>query len=136
MRKTILLFATVLAACSSEPRQEDIVLQTAKTYYEQLLHGDYKAFVAGTMGYGEGDSIPAAYREQLETNMKQFVARQKADHQGIDSVSSVRAKLDTTSVNGIQTISASAFLNIHYSDKTTEQVVVPMVLKDNVWIMR
>ncbi|MBF1582943.1 MAG: hypothetical protein HXO28_05740, partial [Prevotella sp.] len=55
---------------------------------------------------------------------------QKKEHEGIDSVSlasSVFSEKDST---------ASAFLLFHYGDKTTEQVVVPMLKKHGVWMMR
>ena len=70
------------------------------------------------------------YYEQLLLNLQQFVEQQKSRHEGIDSISlgaSVFSAKDST---------ASAFLLFHFGDRTTEQVVVPMIKKKGVWRMR
>ena len=51
----------------------EVAGRAAKAYYDQLLHGDYNAFVAGRY---QPDSIPAAYREQLVANAKMFLGQQ------------------------------------------------------------
>lgn len=119
-----------MTGCSCNgPSDEALAAQAAKTYYDQLLQGDYASFVAGTDGY---DSVPGYYREQLLVNMKQFLAQQKKDHSGIDSIVVVRAKLDTVS----NRIVANAFLKICYADSTKEEVVVPMIKRNDVWMMK
>lgn len=71
--RRILLFVMALALAAScrkdEVRPEDIALQAAKVYYDQLLRGDYDAYVDGTL---HGDSVPPAYRRQLVLNMQMF----------------------------------------------------------------
>ena len=101
--------------------------RAAKLYYEQLLKGQYEAFLGGE---NRSEKLPDSYRKQLLTNLRQFIEQQKKEHEGIDSVSlasSVFSEKDST---------ASAFLLFHYGDKTTEQVVVPMLKKHGVWMMR
>lgn len=117
-----------LVSCSKEEvKTEDIALQAAKTYYDQLLHGDIDSYVEGTL---HGDSIPEAYRQQLVLNMKMFLEQQRKNHKGIDSIRTIRATVDSTSHT------ANAFLTFCYSDSTKEEVIVPMIEKDGVWYMR
>lgn len=122
--------ALLLAACGSKKEEVDqgeLAGRAAKLYYEQLLKGQYEAFLGGE---NRSEKLPDSYRNQLLTNLRQFIEQQKKEHEGIDSVSlasSVFSEKDST---------ASAFLLFHYGDKTTEQVVVPMIKKHGVWMMR
>ncbi|WP_449017488.1 hypothetical protein [Prevotella sp.] len=126
-----LLFALpfLWVACdkSKEVDQGELAGRAAKLYYEQLLKGQYDAFLGGE---NRSEKLPDSYRKQLLTNLRQFVEQQKAEHNGIDSVSFV------SSVFSEKDSTASAFLLFHYGDKTTEQVVVPMLKKQGVWMMR
>ena len=126
-----LLFALpfLLMACGekTEVDQGELAGRAAKLYYEQLLKGQYDAFLGGE---NRSEKLPDSYRKQLLTNLRQFVEQQKAEHNGIDSVSFV------SSVFSEKDSTASAFLLFHYGDKTTEQVVVPMLKKRGVWMMR
>lgn len=128
-RILIFVFGTVLlASCKKEEvKPEDIALQAAKIYYDQLLAGDYDSFVDGTL---KGDSVPPAYRQQLVLNMQMFMERQKTEHKGIASIKPVRAVADTASHT------AESFLSITYVDSTREEIVVPMVERKGVWYMR
>ncbi len=130
MRQTIFLltFLGILASCAKkEVPPEELALQTAVVYYEQLLSGDYDSFVDG-MNYN--DTVVPEYREQLVTNMKMYIGRQKKEHQGIKSVMPLQAQADTL------THTVNAFLLICYDDSAKEQVVVPMVEKNGVWLMK
>ncbi len=119
----------LLMACSKkkEVDQGELAGRTAKLYYEQLLKGQYDAFLGGE---NRSEKLPDSYRKQLLTNLRQFVEQQKTEHNGIDSVSFV------SSVFSEKDSTASAFLLFHYGDKTMEQVVVPMLKKHGVWMMR
>lgn len=129
MKRVVWPLLLLLAACSgpSGPTPADIAAQTAKTYYDQLLHGDYESFVAGCW---RPDTIPPGYHEQLVANMKMFVGQQRDEHKGIGSVSVVNATADTTAH------SAEVFLMLSFGDSTKEEVVVPMVQHDGTWYMR
>lgn len=122
--------ALLLAACGSKKEEVDqgeLAGRAAKLYYEQLLKGQYEAFLGGE---NRSEKLPDSYRKQLLTNLRQFIEEQKKEHEGIDSVSlasSVFSEKDST---------VSAFLLFHYGDKTTEQVVVPMIKRKGVWMMR
>ena len=120
-------FLWVACGKSKEVDQGELAGRAANLYYEQLLKGQYDAFLGGE---NRSEKLPDSYRKQLLTNLRQFVEQQKAEHNGIDSVSFV------SSVFSEKDSTASAFLLFHYGDKTTEQVVVPMLKKQGVWMMR
>lgn len=122
--------ALLLAACGEKKMNIDqgkLAAKAAKHYYEQLLKGDYEAFLNNE---NRTNNLPDNYRKQLLLNLKQFVAQQDSVHHGIDSItlgaSHFSAKNNT----------ASVFLLFYYGDKTTEQVVVPMVKERGKWILR
>ena len=126
----LIAVALLLAACGEKKKNVDqgkLAAKAAKHYYEQLLKGDYEAFLNNE---NRTNNLPDNYRKQLLLNLKQFVAQQDSVHHGIDSItlgaSHFSAKDNT----------ASVFLLFYYSDKTTEQVVVPMVKEHGKWILR
>ena len=129
-----------LFSCSSEESLDhaDRAAETAKVYYEHLLHGNIAAFVDGTAMHV--DVVPT-YREQLETNMKMFLGQQEKEHKGIKSVKKVKGTLtcptdDQGQPKDTAHITANAFLIFNYGDNTSEQVVVPMVRVNGTWMMR
>ena len=61
---------------------------------------------------------------------KEFMAQMREEHNGIDSVKVRRAVVDSTGRG------ASVFLMLHYGDKSVEQVIVPLVKRDSVWLIR
>ena len=126
----LIAVALLLAACGGKKQDIDqgkLAAKAAKHYYEQLLKGDYEAFLNNE---NRTNNLPDNYRKQLLLNLKQFVAQQDSVHHGIDSItlgaSHFSAKDNT----------ASVFLLFYYGDKTTEQVVVPMVKERGKWILR
>lgn len=126
----LIAVALLLAACGENKKNVDqgkLAAKAAKHYYEQLLKGDYEAFLNNE---NRTNNLPDNYRKQLLLNLKQFVAQQDSVHHGIDSItlgaSHFSAKDNT----------ASVFLLFYYGDKTTEQVVVPMVKERGKWILR
>ena len=123
----VVLLAVLMEACKEAPKTEDVVGQTAKTYYEMLLRGDFELFVDGTY---RPDSIPASYREQLVANAKMYSNEQQEAHKGIQRVEVIRARVDTAQHSG------NVFLMLSYGDSTKEQIVVPMVCHDGVWYMK
>ena len=136
----LLFLALSLSSCSSEENSNhaDLAAETAKTYYEQLLNGDIVSFVDGTAMHV---NVVPTYREQLETNMKMFLGQQEKEHKGIKSVKKVRGVLTCpTNAEGqpkdTAHITANAFLIFNYGDNTSEEVVVPMVRVNGIWLMR
>lgn len=129
MRKLLLflIIPFIAYACKEDMKPDEIALQTAKVYYDQLLQGDASSFVAGM--YFK-DSVVSSYREQLETNMRMFVYQQQKLHQGIVDVRTIKASLSEDGAT------ADAFLLFCFGDSTKEQIVVPMILVDGIWKMK
>lgn len=126
-----------MSACSPEIMQEERVMATAQKYYEHLANGDYNSFVDGTVN--SQDTLPVNYREQLVLNAKMYMERMQNEHQGIKSVKAIRAQVDTIKAHNsdeIESITARAFLSLGFVDSTKEEILVPMVLKNDVWYLR
>ena len=125
------LFLTIalLAACASREDfpQEDVAANTARLYYQYLIQGKYNDFVAGMDRHVERTQNDV---RQLEENAKLYVKRQQDQHQGIKSVSIVSSEADTAQHT------AMVFLMMEFADNTKEQILVPMVERDSLWLMR
>lgn len=132
MMKSFMVAATavlLLLSCGGkkEDNQAEIAGNAARQYYSYLLAGDCGAFVDGTC---RKDSIREEYRDQLIDNARMFVAQQQDEHKGIKSVEVKHVDIDTTRTR------ADVFLVLAYGDKTSEQVLVPMVKSDGLWYMK
>lgn len=115
-------------------KQEDVALQTAKAYYDQLANGDYATFVDGTL---QNDSIPEDYKAQLILNMQMYIEQQNKAHQGIARVEALRATCDSVKLPNDSTImTAQAFLALCFKDSMREEIVVPMIKKNDIWYLR
>ena len=145
MRKHLAFFCffisfMILAACSSEVSQEKRALATAQKYYEQLVAGDYNSFVEGSL-MGQ-DSVPEVYKSQMLLNAQMFMERMQTEHRGIKSVKPLRATVDTIKLRvanepeAVKEIVAQAYLSLGFADSTKEEIVVPMVLKNDIWYLR
>ena len=124
---SVLVAAASLAACSPSASTEKVVATTAQLYYSYLVDGRYDDFVAGIDPH---ISLSDSYREQLCANARMFMAEQQERHGGISRVEVSDADVDE------EHHAANAFLLLCYGDSTSEQVVVPMVERDGVWLMR
>ena len=127
----ILLASTVLVACKkkTEPTpQGQIAGKAAVEYYGYLQRHDFASFVDG-MYYK--NPIPKDYRALLEKNAKVFVQEQDSLHRGIKSV-----KLSKADVMHKDTTLAAVYLSLSFGDGATEEVLVPMVKRKNVWYMK
>lgn len=125
----IVLAAMLLIACGgkSDDSPSEMVGRTAKLYYDNLLHGRYDVFVDG---FYRPDSIPGSYRSQLIDNARMYVAQMNDDHHGLARVDLIRATADTARNEG------RAFLLLCFADSTREEIVVPMVRVEKLWMMR
>ena len=123
----VALQGLLMAGCKEGPKPDDVAGQTALLYYEQLLQGKYGDFVDA---FHRADSIPESYRQQLIDNAKMFIAQQREEHLGIDSVRLVRAQADTARH------AANAYLMLCFKDSTREEIVVPLVEHHGVWMMK
>lgn len=117
----------LMVACSEQPKAEDVAGQTAKTYFEMLLRGEYDMYVDGTY---RPDSIPDGYRKQLVANAKMYVGQLKEQHQGVKQVKVMSSRIDTAKHVG------NVYLLLAFGDSTREEIVIPMVYQNGVWYMR
>lgn len=123
-----LMLLVALGACKKEvPDAGQLAAVAAKGYYDLLLEGKYKDFVAGIRQQGR---IPQGYHDQLVMNAQMFMEQQQKEHKGIARVDVLNASADTAHHV------ANVFLSFVYGDSTKEQVVIPMVESHGEWKMR
>ena len=124
---TILFSLFVSTQCARLSPEQQAAL-AAEGYYRHLLAGEYEQFLQGRVG---SDSLPEAYREQLLTGYRQFMAQQQDKHGGITAVSVSSVRTDSLDAY------TSVFLLLCYGDSTQEEIVVPMVdAGDGRWRMK
>lgn len=116
-----------LTACHEEPNPDDLALQAAKGYYDELLAGNYEAFLNGK---ATADSMPQNYRNQMILVYRNYMEEQKENHGGLHQVIAVRAQRDTT------LHFTHAFLLLHFADSTKEEINIPMVEVKGQWKMK
>lgn len=126
----LFLFAVVaMSSCSEqlEVRKDELAANTAKLYYQYLIEGKYEDFVAGLdrhIGHSKD------YERQLVDNARMFVSQQRKLHKGMKEVSVANAMVDTVAHT------AAVYLVVDFNDGVSEQIVVPMVERDGLWMMR
>ena len=125
----LFIAAALLAACASREDfpQEDVAANTARLYYQYLIQGKYDDFVAGMDRHVEFSQNDV---RQLVENAKLYVGRQQNLHQGIKSVSIAASQVDSAQHT------AMVFLVMEFADNNKEQILVPMVQRDSIWLMR
>ncbi len=134
----ILLSTTFLiCSCSSKEGRlpEELALQAAKGYYDKLLCGDIEGYAAGFL---QGDSlVPELYHSQLSCNSIIYAEELNKLHGGLCHIEATRAQCDTVTFtdNSKQRI-AQAYLCLTFCDSTHEEIVVPMVEKNENWYLR
>ena len=122
----LLVFVGFVWSCS-KAKPEELVAKTAEQYYSYLLNGDYEAFVDGCY---QPDTIRKAYRLQLVENAKMFIDQQRKEHEGIQAFQVVDVQIDTAAHT------ANVFIDLTFGNGTNEQILLPMVQKDDLWMMR
>ena len=119
-------FGLMAMGCSNNDNR-DLAAEAAKSYYDSLMSGGYAYYVDGFL---TADSIPSAYREQLIVNAKQYVHQAKEAHHGINDIRIVGSKVDS------RTKTTNVFLMLCFGDRVNEEVVVPMIESNGVWLMK
>lgn len=124
----------LFAGCTEE-RKDDAAAVAAKDLYESLLSGDPASFVRGMY---LPDSIPDNYREQLESNMKMFLARMNEEHKGIKKVKILNYVNDTivSEDKKESRYVSDVFLLLNFGDSLNEEIVVRMVEHKGRWLMK
>lgn len=123
----LILFA--LAGCKEEQPVDEgkLAAHAAKTYYDYLLHGKEESFFEGM---DMPKRLPANYKAQMILGLKSLKERWKNEDKKLTDCSILRNEFrekDSTAV---------VFLNLHFSDKTSEQIVVSMIKRKGLWYMR
>ena len=139
MRKLLLFisacFALSFFSCSGEKKPYVAAARAAKEYYDSLFAKNYAYFVRGMY---LPDTIPPAYREQLEANASMFVGRMESEHHGVSDVRIMRFVNDTVASPDKKSHvhTSEVFLVLCLGDSLNEEVVVPMLYHKGRWVMR
>lgn len=119
----VFLLVLLLVACSRGLMTHEAAREAAEQYYTMLIKGDYKGFVNG---YANAESLPEDYRSQLVDATAQFMAGDN-----MRSLCSVTALSDSLCEDS----TAFVKLQLQFTDSTTEQIELPLVLKEDGWKM-
>jgi len=138
MRKIFILIplcALLVVFSCSKDKADDGAVRAAKEYYDSLVAGNSSCFVRGMY---LPDTVPDAYREQLEDNAKMFIGRMAEEHHGVYEVRMANCVNDTLTFDGGKTSvrTANAFLVLCFGDSLNEEIVVPMIEHKGRWLMR
>ena len=125
----VLIVSLFLLACSpkKELTAEERASAVAKSCYEALYGGHPELFLDGRLG---AEDMPESYRDQLLEACRLHVTQTNDQHQGVSGVSVSRAVMDST-LSVMQ-----VFMVLNYGDKTSEEIVVPMVEHEGKWLMK
>lgn len=129
MRKALFFLCLTLAACIAISCSKDKKGPEAYAieYYTALINNDYAAYADGMEGK---KSLPADYREQFINLSRQYANKLNKTHSGLDTILVSKCMLNKDEDM------ANVFLELCFNDSTKEAVVVPMVKKDNLWLMK
>lgn len=138
MRKILILIplcALLTVFSCSKDKADDGAVRAAKEYYDSLVAGNSSCFVRGMY---LPDTVPDAYREQLEDNAKMFMGRMAEEHHGVYEVRMANCVNDTLTFDGGKTSvrTVNAFLVLCFGDSLNEEIVVPMIEHKGRWLMR
>ena len=119
----------VLSACSEQATPEEEAAKAAQSYYTFLADNQPEAFLDAKVG---ADSLPEIYRAQMQKVYEQYISEVNDKHGGIREVgiSENVGRRDTTL--GI----TYAFVILSFNDSIQEEVAVPMVQQNGVWLMK
>ena len=113
-----------LVACSGGLYTHEAVREAAESYYSMLIRGDYKGFVNG---YADAESMPEGFRSQLEDATAQFMTND--DMRSLMEVSAISDSLGADSTAFVK-------LQLLFSDSTSEQIELSLILQEDGWKMR
>ena len=118
------LLSAVLWACADGYYTHQVAREAAEEYYTMLIRGDYEGFVRG---YADAEGMPEDFRSQLADATAQFMAKDD-----MRSLCSVEATGDSL----YQDSTAYVMLQLHFSDSTSEQIGLSLVLQEDGWKMK
>lgn len=118
------LLSAVLWACADGYYTHKAARKAAEEYYTMLIRGNYKGFVRG---YADAESMPEDFRSQLEDATAQFMAK--------DEMRSL-CRVEATGDSLYEDSTAYVMLQLHFSDSTSEQIGLSLVLQEDGWKMK
>ena len=126
MKKAVVccLLSVVCLACSKGQMTHEAAQKAAEKYYKMLIKGNYKGFVNG---YASAENMPEDFRSQLVDATAQFMT--KDDMRRLKSVKAISDSL-------LEDSTAYVMLQLNFSDSTSEQIELPLILMENDWKMK
>ena len=126
MKKAIVycLLSVCLFACKKGLMTHEAAREAAEEFYSMLIKGDYKGFVEG---YADAENMPEDFRSQLTDATAQFMAK--------DDMRSL-CRVEATSDSLSEDSTAYVMLQLHFSDSTSEQVGLSLILTEDGWKMK
>ena len=122
--KALAVAILLLTSCSKGLMTHEAARKAAEKHYSKLIRGDYKGFVKG---YAGAEEWPADFRSQLADATAQFMA--KDDMRSLMEVKAISDSLGDDST-------AYVMLQLQFSDSTSEQIELPLVLQKEGWKMK
>ena len=114
----------LLLACSRGLMTHEAVRNAAVQHYTKLIEGDYVGFVNG---YEGAENLPEDYRSQLRDVAAQFMAGDNM--KGLCSVTALSDSLSADST-------AVVMLGLQFSDSTSEEIELQLILTEDGWRIR
>lgn len=129
----IAAFSVGLAACSGakaeEERDPNVLLDAdVEAMYNIYISGDYAAYVNQMESL---DDKPESYRKQMADLMKQRHRQQEEDHNGGPAACHVK----DLKINH-EGRYCDAFIVVTYKDSTEEEILLPLVFKNEKWRLK
>ena len=118
------LLLLLLLACSRGQFSHKAARKAAEKYYTMLIKGNYKGFVKG---YAYSEDLPEDFRSQLVDMTAQFMT--KDDMRRLKSVKAISDSL-------LEDSTAYVMLQLNFSDSTSEQIELPLILMKEGWKMK
>ena len=130
MRHFVFLICVLFFSCGGSSPEEG-ASKAAKEYYDFLAEGDAVRFLENKAGV---DTLSADYGEQMLAAVRQYQEDIQKKHGGLREVHIAENPGRCDTLLGSPYV--HAFLILCYADSTQEEVAVPMVERDGLWLMR
>ena len=126
---TLISMSSCLGNSQTEPEIDKTTLtdELAVYYYKLKVKGNYKECISNM---NSCDSTTDKYKNRMHDMLKHHANGIKSEKQGVDSIFVTRKQYNA------QGNIAYVFLNVRYKDQTQEEILLPLVRKDNEWHLR